>query len=337
VAATPDLCCLAPALLGPVPSTLADATASAGPFELLEYLLGRARRHTAEPADGETLIRHRVVGAPPPGALLASAFDIAPERSVYRAAPVHLRADRDRLLLFAGDGLDLTETESASICADFNRLFGADGLALARHNGEWLLSAEKPPGPSLPALRSVAGQYLDTVIPNDSESRPWRQLLNEAQMFLFDHPVNTAREARGELTANGLWFWGGGRAEPTPPTGPVDWIIADDPFAGAVAGALQVPVSAPGAVTRAELAAASRPVIVWSDAERALLGGDVHGWLAALQAFEQGWAPRLRDLAITHGRRVVLDTGAGTFVIDRGARRRFWRRHRPLGDWMARE
>ena len=37
-------------------------------------------------------------------------------------------------------------------------------------------------------------------------------LLNEAQMVLHAHPVNEAREARGEPAVNSLWLWGAGRA-----------------------------------------------------------------------------------------------------------------------------
>lgn len=335
---TPGIRCLAPALLGPVPATLADATASAGPFPALEYVLGKARRRRDGAADGEALIRGVVTPSPAPGALLARAFAAPAGRRGYRAAPVHLRPDRDRLLLFAGDALRLSDDESSSICTDFNRLFGADGLALESRDGEWLLTAEQPPGPELPALRAVAGQYLDTVIPDDAASRPWRQLLNEVQMFLFDHPVNGAREARGDLSVNGLWFWGGGAIDAAAADAGVDWIVTDDPFARAVGTALGLPVSPCDAVTRADLAAAGNVVIVWTDAERALLGGDVEGWLAALQRFEAGWAPCLRDLALSDGRRVALRTGgSGEFGLDPGARRRFWRRLRPLGEWVARE
>ena len=334
----PRIRCLAPALLGPVPPTLADATASAGPFPALEFLLGKARHRSGGWADGETMIRALATQTPPPGALLARGLAAPPGHRGYRAAPVHLRPDRDRLLLFAGDVLRLSDDEAASICADFNRLFGTDGLTLESRAGEWLLLAEQAPGPELPSLRAVAGQYLDTVIPDDTASRPWRQLLNEAQMFLFDHPVNTAREARGDLPANGLWFWGGGEADTVSTGAGADWIIADEPFARAVGAALDIPVTAPGEVTRADLADATHVVIVWTDAERALLGGDVEGWLAALQRFEGLWAPCLRDLALADGRRVALCTGAGgDFDLGPGARRRFWRRSRPLDRWVTRE
>jgi hypothetical protein len=44
----------------------------------------------------------------------------------------------------------------------------------------------------------------------------WRTRMNEIQMLLHDHPVNQAREARGERAINGLWCWGGGKLLATP-------------------------------------------------------------------------------------------------------------------------
>jgi len=35
----------------------------------------------------------------------------------------------------------------------------------------------------------------------------FRAQLNELQMQLHDHPLNQAREARGELPVNSLWLW----------------------------------------------------------------------------------------------------------------------------------
>ncbi|RZU98480.1 hypothetical protein [Spiribacter vilamensis] len=330
--------CLAPALLGPVPETLAEATGSAGPFPALEYVLGKSRREVAETADGEALICAIAGGDAAPGALLARGFGIGPGRIGYRAAPVHLRPDRDRLLLFAGDDARPSADEAASIRDDFNRAFAADGIELQTRDGEWLLVADTAPGPDLPSLSRVAGRYLDMVIPDDAATRPWRKLLNEAQMFLYDHPVNVARSSRGELPVNGFWFWGGGEMTTEAISGNGTWIVSDDPLAMGVGRALDARVSQPGDVDPATLAGADAIVIAWTDAERALLGGDVEGWLAALQRFEASWAPILRDLALESGREIDLQVGGGAcFTLGPGARRRFWQRIRPLTDWIQRE
>lgn len=273
-----------------------------------------------------------------PGALIGLGAEVTPGRVVYRAAPVHLRPDRDRLLLFAGDALSLSEAESTAICRDFNRTFLDDGLELGCRGGEWILQADAAPGPDLPVLSAVAGRYLDTVIPDDAASRPWRRLLNEAQMFLFDHPVNRAREDRGEPAVNGLWFWSGGEALQGAVGSAVGRIIGDDPLAGAMARTLGVSLIAPDQADPGAPHDTHQTVIVWTDAERALLGGDVEAWLASLQRFEATWAPWLRDLATQTGGPVMLSTGSGRdFVLGPGARRRFWRRIHALSEWIERE
>lgn len=338
MAARTRIRCLAPALLGPVPGTLAEATGSAGPFPALEYVLGKSRREAVERGDGEALICAIAGSEAPPGTLLARDFGIEPGRVGYRAAPAHLRPDRDRLLLFAGDAACPSTDEAASIRDDFNRVFADDGFELRTRDGEWLLVADTAPGPELPPLSRVVGRYLDTVIPDDAATRPWRKLLNEAQMFLYDHPVNAARSARGELPVNGFWFWGGGERAAEAIAGNGTWIVSDDPLAMAVGRAMDARVSQPGDVDQPILARSDATVIVWTDAERALLGGDVEGWLAALQRFEATWAPMLRDLALESGREIDLQVGGGTgFTLGPGARRRFWRRIRPLTDWIQRE
>jgi hypothetical protein len=45
----------------------------------------------------------------------------------------------------------------------------------------------------------------------------WQRILTEIQMALYAHPLNQAREARGELLVSSLWLWGGGRAMPFNP------------------------------------------------------------------------------------------------------------------------
>ncbi len=331
-----ELICLAPGLFGPVPATLADALPSAGPFPVLEALLGRSGRRPAARADGEGLLC--ALAEPPPsvGALLALGFGVEGERVCYRAAPTHLRPDRDRLLLFAGDALNPSADEAAQIARDFNRLFSEDGLELQAEDGEWLLIADAAPGPDLPPLSAVAGRYLDTVIPNEAAARPWRKLLNEVQMFLHDHPVNAARQASGELPVNGLWFWGGGRRNDLGVDLSIRRIHGDDPLVRGLTRGSSGVEHAPGLPAARSLAESGAAVFVWPDAERALLGGDAEAWLGALQRFEHEYAGILRDVVFQYGGRVELRTGNGwTHLIGPGDRWRFWRRPRSLRDWLV--
>jgi hypothetical protein len=51
-------------------------------------------------------------------------------------------------------------------------------------------------------------------MPEGQAVPPPRQVMNEAQMLFFDHPVNRAREQRGQVAISGVWLWGEGDLPP---------------------------------------------------------------------------------------------------------------------------
>ncbi|MDP3678685.1 MAG: hypothetical protein Q8R23_06310, partial [Methylotenera sp.] len=68
-------------------------------------------------------------------------------------------------------------------------------------------------------------------MPQGDMSAKWRAYLNEAQMLLFSHPANAARELAGAPVINSLWLSGGGmiplRATPQHDS---DLMVANSPF-----------------------------------------------------------------------------------------------------------
>ena len=58
----------------------------------------------------------------------------------------------------------------------------------------------------------------------------WQATMNEAQMLLHMHPLNAAREARGEPMVNSVWFWGAGRMQPVKSKARLT-VLADEPLA----------------------------------------------------------------------------------------------------------
>jgi hypothetical protein len=136
----------------------------------------------------------------------------APEGWIIHADPVHLRADRDRLLLFDGRGLGITEAEAAACVAAFNSHFSGDGLVLrAPDPGRWYLMLDTPPGVKTTPLSEVTGRNINAYLPAGERHSYWHHLLNEVQMLFHGLPLNQARESSGQLPISGLWFSGGGR------------------------------------------------------------------------------------------------------------------------------
>jgi len=68
-----------------------------------------------------------------------------------------------------------------------------------------------------------------------ADAMRFRALMNEVQMLLHEHPVNTEREARGRQREQ-LWLWGGGSLEP-PSARPYSVVLAADPLARGLARA----------------------------------------------------------------------------------------------------
>ncbi len=330
---------LVPGLLGPVPAQLRDLVGDRGVVPVTERLLSRASRLRARAPAGVEPWPAAFPGAGASGVLGAGGDP--GDAFWYCADPVHLRPDRDRLMLFGGEPVRLGDRECEQIVEAFNDLFGEDGFTLVAFGSALFLRVERPPAGSAPsphATREVSGRYLDAFLPEGEEGREWRQFLNETQMLLHGLPFNADRETNGQLSVNGLWFWGGGRLPGTDGAGDLDACLTDDPVLAGLTRQRGARVEA--AVERLSQVPASPGEIAvhWPAADDALTGGDVEGWLAALQRFEQAWANEAES-ALTGGTWAEIRVYAGGdrgFRWTRGARRRFWRRPRAFAHWLER-
>jgi hypothetical protein len=308
----------------------------------LQLLLARGQRSNNDAVPLETWVgaAFGLDGPLPAGALSALACGADPHQGFWlRADPVHLRADRDRLLLIPSAGFEIAADEARQLCEALNRHFSAQFSLHAFAPDHWGLQAK-----SVMDLRSrppieLAGRDIDAELPD----KRFHALLNEIQMALYQHAVNTAREARGEPVLNGVWLWGAG-ALPATAKGPWQSVSAGDPaFLGLAkaAGIRHIRHDAPDAGAAAWLERApedGRHLLVLDSLRGAQALGDAEALTARLQALEERWfAPLLA--ALRAGRIGMLsvhvpDAGASIETV-RGDLRRFWRRPRPLADYAA--
>ena len=324
---------IVPGLLGPLP-TAADRWEALDPARpVLERLLARSRRQAHPFMDPYQLVASEfglAAGDELPAAalgLLGEGLDPG-EVAWLRADPVHLRADRDRLMLFPTETLSLQSEEAAALVAECNRFLAADELELtAPEPGRWYLRL-----PAAPALRtqptaSAAHRYVDDYLPSGDDARRWRALGTELEMLLHLSDVNQRRDARGQDTVNGLWLWGAG-ALPAPLQSRYRRVLSDDPVlrglarhSGAEAAALGEGFVAPTDAT----------LVFTLDLQQALRAGAFEDWLAALDALAERWlAPALEALARGELAELMVSTETAHLRLDRGALRRFWRRPRSL-------
>jgi len=283
----------------------------------LELLLARGRRHAAPTQGLEHWWREAFElgeGPFPAGALTLLGGGGDPGAASWvRADPVHLRVMRDRLAVVPGEAFELSREEADALCAALNAHFpGLDFTASGpRH---WCARLEA----------SMAGRALDSGAPLDPPKAA-AALINEAQMVLHAHPVNEAREARGEPAINSLWLWGAGRL---PATAQSSWhsVAADDP---AVLGAARLAGARHRALPRSALEWLER----LPEDGRHLAALDA--LRTPLEALERDWfAPLLAALRALRVGMVTLHVPdaaeAVSFETIRGDLRRFWRFAKPI-------
>jgi hypothetical protein len=290
-----------------------------------ELLLARGQRRHTERRSVERWLKHAfgIEGALPAGALTRLARGESAEGHWARADPVHLRLMRDHLVLVPGEALSVSREEAEALCAALNRHFAGRLELQAVEPLRWTARLAEPIElPEEPPLERAG----TVVRPGAQLANAGEALLNEIQMLLHAHPVNEAREARGEPTLNSLWLWGGGGA-PRDVQSRWQSVTADDPVALGLAQAAKtrgraLPVSADAWLER--LPEDGRQLL--------LLDG-----LRPPGALEQAWfAPllaALRDERIGMLTVHVPDSGV-SFETIRGDLRRFWRRRRPLASYQ---
>jgi hypothetical protein len=308
----------------------------------LELLLARGRKTPGEAGNLESWL----AGAfdldeenLPAGALTALACGQAPGPQAWlRADPVHLRADRDRLILVPSQAFSVSAAEAEALAGVLAPLLAGKFTLFALQPESWCLRIEgenastasnKPPV-------ELAGANVDPHLP----PKEWLPLLTEIQMALYGHPVNTAREARGDPVINSLWLWGAGKL-PAAARGPWQSVNADDPAALGLGRLANMRHRAPGAGAGEWLSRApeeGRHLVVLDALRGAQALGDLEGFTRRLRALEEMWiAPLLAALKAGRVGMLTLHVPeAGiSFEAARADLRHFWRRPRPLSSYSA--
>jgi hypothetical protein len=177
----------------------------------LEKMLGRGRSKILEPVPLENLLCVSFgvpCAADAPIAPISAAFDGLGTGCWLRADPVHLDLQRDQLLL---SGVKVSSEEAAAMSASLNEHFTGQGMEFfAPHAQRWYVRLHSLPRIRTTPMSQVVGGDVRRFLPTGDDASRWHQVFNEIQMLLHAHPLNEAREARGEPIINSVWFWGGG-------------------------------------------------------------------------------------------------------------------------------
>jgi len=312
----------------------------------LEKLLGKGRSETLQAAPLENKLCE-LFGVPcaaeAPVAPISAAFDGLAAGCWLRADPVHLRLQRDQLLLA---GALLRSEEAVQFCASLNDYFAGQGMEFfAPHPQRWYMRLDALPRIRTTPLSAVLGGNVRRALPTGEDAAHWHRLFNEIQMLLFTHPLNQAREERGESTINSVWLWGTGdtlgalqKTDEYLVSGhPYDSASSDELLVEMFAAAAGVPFAGWSAQWRDELGD-GRHLLVWTGLRSALQRGDLMAWHAALQDFEAGYALPLWQ-ALRSGKLAQLqldilgEHGIRRVMLKRGDSWALWRRAKRLAEY----
>jgi len=257
-----------------------------------------------------------------------------------RADPVHIKVERDRLLLVDSALFDLTAEEAQSLVETLNGHFADEGIVFsAPAPKRWYARVPGAPDLVTHTLKEVAGGDVKRHLPGGADALRWNRVFNEAQMLLHAHRVNAAREERGELCVNSIWPWGGGTRSAVRGR-PFDFVYSDDSAAiglgaAAEAHAEGLPAGAEAWLSQAQNGDASH-LLVMSGLGVAAAYMDTDAWRERIVELELKWfAPLLAALgrgAVTS--LAIVAPGSETcsrFDVARRDLYRFWRAPKPLG------
>jgi hypothetical protein len=311
---------------------------------LLETLLGRADHLETSEVEYEQRVfslfgLKAPDGADLPVAAVTRALDLGVIDSGWwlRADPVHLRPERDRLILLDTQVVPITPAEATRLAAEVTEAYASDGWLLkAPRPGRWYLKPPRAPRILTTPLPLVAGKDIHPYLPQGKDGKAWHTLLNEIQILLHTATVNTEREQRGELPINSLWFWGGGRL---PSISQVEWarVYSEEPISLALARLSETPSSARPAGFHDWLRQAQRSgahLVVLDQARGAVQYGQEREWTEFIELLDRDWmAPVFRALKANEISGLTICTDTGMYRIGRKQVRRWWRRRRPIASF----
>ena len=282
---------------------------------LERWLSGARRSPLADGWRSWLLAAHAPPGAAP-GAVAAAAHAGAGAGAGHDwlATPVHFVAGLDTIRLHPAGLLCLAPGEQQRLAADFTGVFAGSGWRLVPgERRELLLRGPRSEG----VQAGDPGRWLGTDpsagLPSGPGAAPLRRLGAEFEMWLHEHPVNLARQVRGELPVSGLWLWGGGPplALPRPAAASGPRLHGEDLLLDGLAHLLgQPPPALPGSLAALPDAAGDTLVL--------LAGGSTPD-VPLLEALERDWfAPAAQQWRAGHWQSLRLACGTSVYEARRG-------------------
>lgn len=271
---------------------------------------------------------------PPCGALRLLGEGSEEARSGYWlcADPVHLRLHQDRIVLADASAFDLAEHEAREIAQALDAEFSDIGRFHAASATRWYLRLNAAVDhPSAP-LSAVAGRRIDGEL--NGGALPLTRWLNEVQMFLHGHPVNTQREDAGQPAINSLWLWGGGTLSAGIEQR-FSAVFSDDPLAVGLARAAGIAAhDRPAGFSEMFGQAGANPLVVLDPLLPKAAQEDGEGWRNTLEQLDGDWFLPLKKGLGNRVDRISLIAptvyGELRYTLTASERWKFWKKGKAL-------
>ena len=132
----------------------------------------------------------------------------AENSSLLLAQPVHLSLQRDS---FGLDALiTLSSDEYLAFTQLLNNFFVEEGLRFIPSDTQqyWFLQSARVWHFTTFTAQSAMYQNIQQFMPQGLDVQKLRQVMNQVQMLLHEHPINQQRMANGLFEMNSIWFSG---------------------------------------------------------------------------------------------------------------------------------
>lgn len=259
-----------------------------------------------------------------------------------RADPVHLRIEQNHIMLADSHAFKISKEEAELIVQDLNRNLGNHDFSfLPLRPDRWYVRTSRAPEIQTHTLSQVTCMNINNFLPIGKESIIWHKIFNEIQMLLYEHPINQARESRGELAINSVWFWGGGNI-PQPTQSPYTHVWSNDDLPRALTLASNTNHSKLPSDAKEWLEAgiSGNHLVVLDNLLKKFKYRDIYGWRETLKDMEHNWfSPlyaalkkgKINQLTIT----ALNKTSSQDFVILRSNLWKFWLITKPLSAYIV--
>lgn len=101
----------------------------------------------------------------------------------------------------------ISEYEAQNLIDSLNTFYTGDAVFSALQPQIWQIQLPQMSEWHIPSVLDLDGQTDAMSRSEHQASAQWLQLSTEIQMFLHTHPINQARQQRGEIPINALWLW----------------------------------------------------------------------------------------------------------------------------------